>query len=140
MTAIYVDTEFNGFGGELMSMALVTDDGREWYEVLPLPAKLDPWVADNVVPVLGKASVDPSDFRRSLHAFLRQIDNPVVVADWYTDIVHFFACMSGRTHFDSLAYPCEARLIDLDGYASAIPHNALEDARAIRAALSGAVE
>lgn len=41
---IYVDCEFNGFGGELMSMALVAEDGREWYNVLPLPRDIEPWV------------------------------------------------------------------------------------------------
>lgn len=34
---IFIDCEFNGFGGQLMSMALVAEDGREFYEVLPLP-------------------------------------------------------------------------------------------------------
>lgn len=50
---IYLDTEFNGLGGELISLALVSEDGREWYESLPLPPLLDEWVGANVVPLLG---------------------------------------------------------------------------------------
>lgn len=137
MTTIYVDTEFNGFGGELMSMGLVTDDGREWYEVLPLPTNIEPWVAEHVVPILGKEPISADAFRTSLHSFLRTIHDPVVVADWYADFVHFFACLSGRNHFESLPFFCKARLVDLDGYDSAIPHNALADARAIKAAIEG---
>ena len=33
---IYIDCEFNGFGGKLISMALCADDGREFYEVVSL--------------------------------------------------------------------------------------------------------
>lgn len=32
---LYLDTEFNGFGGSLISAALVSTGGHEWYEVLP---------------------------------------------------------------------------------------------------------
>lgn len=39
MTKIAVDCEFNGFGGQLISMALVTEHGDEWYtRGLPLAA------------------------------------------------------------------------------------------------------
>ena len=30
----YLDTEFNGFGGALLSLALVPDDGEEFYVTL----------------------------------------------------------------------------------------------------------
>ncbi len=33
---IWIDCEFNEFGGDLISMALVADDGQEFYEVLEL--------------------------------------------------------------------------------------------------------
>lgn len=28
---LYLDTEFNGHGGELISLALAAEDGRHWY-------------------------------------------------------------------------------------------------------------
>ena len=47
----FLDTEFNGFGGELISLALVPEHGHdEYYAVLPLPDELHPWVERNVVP------------------------------------------------------------------------------------------
>ena len=33
---LFLDCEFNGFGGELISMALVDENERYFYEVLPL--------------------------------------------------------------------------------------------------------
>lgn len=133
---LFIDTEFNGFGGQLISMAVVSSDGREWYEVLPLPEIIEPWVAENVIPRLFKAPIDEEDWRASLHAFLSQFENPTICADWYTDLVHFFDSFRGRDHFETFAYACRAELILLDNYKSEVPHNALWDARAIKAALT----
>ena len=49
---LFIDTEFNGFGGELISMAIVAEDGREWYGILPVADKLVEWVEEHVRPVL----------------------------------------------------------------------------------------
>lgn len=141
-TRLYLDCEFNGFGGQLISMALVAEDGREWYEVLPLPITathdfVDPWVRLNVVPILGKPPISHASFRQSLFAFLANFDNPIIVADWYTDLVHFFSCFAGRDHSESRSYPCRAQLVaSVPGYAPKQPHNALSDARAIKDALA----
>lgn len=138
MAKLFVDCEFNGFGGALISMALAADDGREWYEVLPLPPEhmIEPWVLQNVVPILGKAPISHASFRRSLQAFLSQYQKPTIVADWYTDLVHFFDAFAGRDHSESFSFPCQAQLVSsVPGYAPAVPHNALSDARAIRDAL-----
>lgn len=133
---LFIDCEFNGHGGELMSMGIVSEDGREFYEVLPVPRDLHPWVALHVVPILGQASVDADEFKRSLHRFLRQFSEPEFVADWYVDLVHLFSLFAGRTHEESIAYPCTSRLLrGVKGYAPETPHNALSDAWALRNAV-----
>lgn len=132
MTKIFVDCEFNGFGGELISMALISEDGDDWYEVLPLPESIDPWVADNVVPALYQSPVSKEAFRESAIAFLKGFDNPTICADWYTDLVHFFSLFAGSDHTESVGYACKAELRMIDKYDSEIPHNAFYDARAIR--------
>ena len=50
----FLDTEFNGFGGVLISVALVPEhaDDEEFYVSLPLPDDVEPWVAQHVVPYL----------------------------------------------------------------------------------------
>lgn len=132
---IFVDCEFNGFGGELISMALVPDqdtDAHDWYGVLPFPKVIDPWVAENVIPVLHAEPISKEAFRSSAIAYLRQFDNPTICADWYTDLVHFFSLFAGENHTESVGYACTAELALIDNYQSAIPHNALMDAMAIR--------
>jgi len=131
-TRLFVDTEFDGFGGPLMSMAIVSDSGHEWYEVLPTPVIRDKWVRENVFPVLGKKPISMPEFRASLFAFLGIFENPIIVADWYTDIVHFFQCFAGGDHTESHPYACRAELVLIEDYESEVPHNALSDARAIR--------
>jgi hypothetical protein len=133
---IYIDCEFNGWMGELLSFAMVAEDGREFYSVLPEPRIWDEWCFENVWPVLGKRAVASyGDFRLAFLEFLRGFDNPVIIADWPADLYHFNAVLLGRTHEESILIPCRMELVSCD-YDSAIPHNALEDARAIRRALA----
>src|SRR4051794_35401530 len=54
---IFLDAEFNGFGGDLISIALVCEDGQEWYEVAEIPAEPHPFVVQHVLPVLGKEPI-----------------------------------------------------------------------------------
>lgn len=132
---IFVDCEFNGFGGELISMALVPEEGPQsynWYGVLGLPEEIDPWVAENVIPVLHAEPMGKEFFRASFLAYVRQYENPTICADWYTDLVHFFSLFAGENHTESVGYACTAELVLIDNYQSAIPHNALMDATAIR--------
>ena len=130
---LYIDTEFNGFGGALMSMAVVSADGHEWYETLPLPAEIEPWVATKVVPILDKPPVDRIQFNRSLFVFLARFPDIHVYADWYTDLVHFFDSFAGPNHGSSFHRACDATLLKtVPELAPEMPHNALSDARALR--------
>ena len=52
----FLDTEYNGWGGALLSLALVPDDGEELYLTLDWSGALDPWVEKNVTPYLDMVS------------------------------------------------------------------------------------
>ena len=127
---IWIDTEFNEFGGDLISMALVAADGQEFYEVLNLQndEKYGSWVYFNVVPYLNK---DPID---KLWRFINQWKEVHIIADWPDDIKYF--CMSLITAPGMcIGTPLKLTMqIDreLNTESSAILHNALEDARAIK--------
>src|SRR3546814_20565916 len=95
----FLDTEYNGFGGELISLALVPEHGdQEYYAVLQLPDEIHPWVDRNVVPYLG--SVPPGHHAEPVSrlsaaaevaTYLALEPEPVIVADWPDDIALFFA-------------------------------------------------
>jgi len=130
---LYLDCEFNEYKGTLISMALVAEDGREWYEVVPCENPGD-WVAAHVLPILGKSSVSVADMQSSLQQWLAQFERVHIVADWPEDIAHFCqALITGPgTRIDTPPLTMEVLRIDCG---SDNPHNALADARGIRAAL-----
>ena len=135
MIRMWLDTEFNEHGGDLISLALVGEDGSEFYEVVPCPNP-KPWVADNVMPVLHKAPISVGDLTAKLGAFLRKHGPVCVIADWPCDIELFCnALITGpgtAIETPPLTFVLDRTLPDT-AQASKIPHNALEDARALRA-------
>ena len=48
----FLDTEFNEFGGELISLALVREDGESIYLVYPDLPEYGAWVKEHVVPII----------------------------------------------------------------------------------------
>lgn len=130
---IWMDTEFNEFRGALISMALVSEDGCEWYCALDCPNP-GSWVAEHVMPIIGIAPVSEHVFATSLQAWLMQFDRVHIVADWPEDIAHFCQALivGPGVRINTPPLTMEVRR-DLDAVPSAIPHNALEDARAIMA-------
>lgn len=126
---IFIDCEFNEFKGDLISMALVSESGHEFYEVLDCPNPGE-WVKVNVLPILNKRPVPFEIFQYKLYRFLNKFDFIHVVADWPEDIKHFCdALISGPgSRIDTP--PLTMEVIRIDAY-STQPHNALADARGI---------
>ena len=131
MTKIYIDTEFNGFQGELISMALVSEHGQEFYAVLECKNPT-PWVAEHVMPYLEQEPVTKDVFQTRLMLFLHWFEEITIVADWPDDIKYF--CESLITGpGEAMFHPPITFVLDrtLSSEDSKVPHNALYDARAI---------
>ena len=130
---LFIDTEFNEYKGELISMALVAEDGREWYGVRFCDAP-GWWVGEHVMPHLNQAPERDSDLRSSLAAFLGGFESIHIVSDWPGDIAHFCNFLEyrpgDRIGPDTMTFEVRRDLPDT-ATTPAIPHNALEDARAI---------
>lgn len=141
----FLDTEFNGAGGEIISLALVSETGdREMYLAAECTHPLD-WVKYNVMPIIECEGATPYMCDIKLFGpltawYLHTDPDPVIVADWPDDIKYFCqAIVTGpgemvdirRLRFELAridAYPTE--LMD------AVQHNALWDARALKAKLT----
>jgi hypothetical protein len=139
----YLDTEFNGFGGALLSLALVPEDGQEFYVTLQCDDPIFPWVERNVVPYLDNVPVglvSPRMTRReaadALAAYLGTDPQPELVADWPEDITQFCSLLMIGPGLMVPVPPMTFRLLPLQGFSpaanSAVPHNALHDARSLR--------
>ena len=152
----FLDTEYNGWGGALLSLALVPEDGgQEFYVTLNCSDPLEEWVARNVIPYLDsvpEALVSPrvgrADAARELSAWLmREHDAQSlahypdsvelsVVADWPEDISLICGLLMIGPGLVVDIPPMRFQLLQLPGFSTAanskVPHNALHDARALR--------
>lgn len=140
----FLDTEFDGFGGSLLSIALVPEDGgEEFYAVIKHDVITDPWVERNVVPyfntvpeALKEAPLSRIDAAQAIAAFLSHDQELEIVADWPEDLAQFSMLLLVGPGRMVTVPPFTLRMIDLTGFSTAanseVPHNALHDARALR--------
>lgn len=132
---LFLDTEFNGFGGKLISMALVPEDNslQEFYREIEMRDQLEPWVRDNVVPHLVLVPSSYNEFQQALAQYLREVGKCTIVADWPDDIRYFCeSLITGPGEMISFKHTIKFELDLGINYNSLVPHNALHDARAIR--------
>jgi hypothetical protein len=139
----FLDTEYNGWGGALLSLALVPEDGEELYLTLDWDGPLDEWVERNVLPYLDSVPenlVSPrlgrADAADAIAHYLAGDREPVIIADWPEDISKL--CMLLLTGPGAMVEvpPLTFRFVELSGFSTAanskVPHNALHDARSLR--------
>lgn len=148
-----LDCEFDGFGGPLISMALVREDNEACYIVFSDHAA-DPWVRENVIPCLFSVpspmpgmvhdlrSYTPKARRDAAALILERyfyVDaRPYIVTDWPADVAYFSdavllsepgkMCKIPSLRFEVArvdAYPTAVK--------GAVQHNAYWDAQALRA-------
>ena len=66
---LFLDCESTNFQGKLISMALVAENGDEFYEVVPYRTyECHPWVVENVLPILNKDFIFYEDFQIKLES------------------------------------------------------------------------
>ncbi|MFO0157719.1 MAG: hypothetical protein ACK51V_01610 [bacterium] len=139
---IFIDTEFSDFKNPLLiSIALVADDGREFYAELPVDqSRCNSFVLDTVLPLLGQepaARCTPEELASRMVSWLLPYENqnPTLCYDFAGDWFLFSKALSYKVpiwltpqniyqQIDPLA--CETYL-----QANRLPqHHALYDARA----------
>ena len=89
----FLDTEYDGFGGKLLSIALVPEDGgEEFYAVIEHDGVASEWVARHVVPFLDMVPeplkgprLAREDAADALARWLEHDEAPDIVADWPED-------------------------------------------------------
>jgi hypothetical protein len=139
----FLDTEFNGWGGALLSLALVPDEGEELYLTLDWDCVLEPWVERNVVPYLDMVPdslVSPrmnrADAARMIAHYLAGDPDPLIVADWPEDIAQINMLLVTGPGVMAEVPGLRFQFLPLSGFSTAtnskVPHNALHDARALR--------
>lgn len=130
---LFLDTEFNGFGGQLISIALVSDQTKdELYVVRDLPSNIHPWVKEHVVPYLLQSPSPDFILRDKLVNYLNKHSGEVIVADWPEDFIHLLALLCEPNGIKYNTGELKLQLIHDCDPQPLIPHNAVSDARALR--------
>lgn len=140
---LFIDCEFNGWQGELISMAIVPEMGEPFYHVLNTDGmNIVPWVRENVMDRLifnhrGGYPVSKSSFQAALQKYLFQWGEVTIIADWPDDIKYFCdSLITGPGEMMNTPFlNFEIRRLKIN---SELPHNALSDAYAIRQAFNDA--
>jgi hypothetical protein len=139
----FLDTEYNGIGGALLSLALVPDDGDDLYLTLQTSDPLLDWVVLHVVPYLDSVSprlscprLSRADAAHAVEHYLSHDEKPLIFADWPEDIAQFCNLMVTGPGDMIEARHVTFRLVPMSNFSTAansrVPHNALHDARALR--------
>lgn len=134
----FLDTEFNGFGGELISIALVPEnDGLAPFYAAVECKNLTPWVVEHIIPVLDVEQVTRSGLVDLFADYLGDDPEPVLVADWPEDIAHAARLLVVGPGLMKPVRNIRFDLVDAalvsSGEGSAVPHNAYHDALRLRA-------
>lgn len=136
----FLDTEFNGWHGELISLALVPQcDDDYFYEELIFREPPKPWIKENVLPHLDGSAVGRAIAAYRMSCYFKNYDKALIVADWPDDFRYFLDLMvygpGACYHYP----PVTMKLADktslvplLDNIPSDIPHHALHDAIALK--------
>lgn len=145
----YIDCEFDGHSGPLLSIALVREDGIGIHIEADVAAT-DPWVLANVVPLLEQHDADDCTRVASdevggiIRWFIGKCDHPIIVADSPVDIGRFCRAISTGPdgEWASADYPhMTFEVHNVDCYPTtlegAVQHNAWWDAMALRQLLKG---
>jgi hypothetical protein len=159
----FLDTEFNGFGGQLISIALIKEVvhlGPEgsWPEMDELDSfycvmndfddrTAEPWVRDNVLPIVthcGGARMGILPLHKCadrLARWLRPDPNPVIIADWPDDFAYLCKLLitGPGTMVDVRKLTMQLERVDAypTNMPGAIQHNAWWDAMALRHLILG---
>lgn len=145
----YVDCEFDGHGGPLLSIAIIREDDAGLYLIVENTAK-DPWVIENVLPKLmdyptgAMISFCPENkVSEWLLSFLQEDADPIFHVDAIPDVTYLTKALSTSyqgeycpNRFDNIAFlvsDVESYPTDIEG---AVQHNAYYDAMTLKRKLT----
>jgi hypothetical protein len=155
-TRYYLDTEFNSFGGSLISLGIVRHDNPDDNLYLVVPDEditrmkfeegMDPWIVQNILPVLWQEPetantecVSVHDWPELIGRFIyREGETPHIFVDWPSDAMDFCKLlMTGPGQAVAMSNQTLITILrHIDVYPTtlkdAVQHNALWDALAIR--------
>jgi len=164
MSVVFMDGEFASLhpnGIDLLSLALIKENGEELYLELECKAEISPWVSLNVIPHLTEEKVSLEEAKEKIREFIGD-EKPVLVAyvnqfDWM-GLCRLFGANSPEemselpfhripVDFASILFAKNKQVVSLvaaarkyDIKVSGVQHHALHDARLLKAVYEKVME
>lgn len=137
---LFLDCEFNGYQGELISLAMYDPSGRApslfcELDLNTLTKPIEEFVKLHVIPNMDNTMacycVNRDDLNKAVCDYLLLVPGYTIIADWAEDFIHLLACTAGPNGLKRLPYLKLQLVTTPDVYVSHKPHNALADAMAL---------
>ena len=139
---LFLDCEFNGFGGELISLALVDENNQHFFFFFECADPIT-WVKDHVMPRLNQKPISLAQFQSHLQIYLSQYSSLEIVADWPEDFALFTRSLVLSAGKCIRTPPLTMQLWMQDPIETHVPsenpHNALADAQALKLSYFNAI-
>lgn len=146
----YLDCEFNGLGGELLSLALEPEHDRPPLYLVRADIdeeQIDPWVFENVLPLLHADGgycgriLKLGKWPVLIEAYLQGDPDITIVTDWPDDIKYFCdLIITGPGRMIEIRPSLKFEMHRIDAYPTevlgAVQHCAYWDAKALKAAIN----
>ena len=128
---IFLDVELTDWHGDIISIGMISDDGKEFYKELEFsnPSK---WVVDNVLPKLSGKPLSLSAFQSELTAYFKQFDSCNIVVDWPEDIRAITSLFTNDYRYSVLLPVMTFEIFNTEMPENKGSHNALYDAKELR--------
>ncbi len=97
---IFWDTEFSSldpYKGELLSIGMVKPGGEELYLELEFSGEADPWVKENVLPLLSGRKVSRKKAMEEITAFLGENKPHLVAYVNQFDVIYLYKLLGAKT-------------------------------------------
>lgn len=144
MDRFYIDCEFDGHNGPLLSMAIIPEVGSGMH-IRTDQVAADSWVRENVVPLMDRHDATRSQWvplnevGASIRAMIGDCAHPVIVCDSPQDSRYFSQAITTAPDGGYAPFSFEAltlEVVGIDCYPTtlegAVQHNAWWDAMALR--------
>jgi hypothetical protein len=133
----FVDAEFNGFGGELVSLAAVpeTNERPHFYEAVGCQ-RPSLWVRINLIPVLQTRPRSWGEVAHLFASYLEADPEPVIVSDCAESLAHAALLLTDRAGGRLMGARVRFELLPQSDFSaqavSETPNNAYRDAIALK--------
>lgn len=97
---IFWDTEFSSldpYKGELLSIGMVKPTGEELYLEVEFDGQADPWVKENVLPLLSGKKISRKEALKQITAFLGDSRPHLVAYVNHFDVVYLYKLLGAKT-------------------------------------------